>query len=544
MFIETQKKLFSYMKNKALKYEAGISHELEEYRESQEYYAQRDFSYSSMKKLFNSIHNSQVIYLGDFHTYDQNVRNLVRIIKSLLKNKSSMVIGLEMVHQKDQGQINSFLAGEITELEFLEGINYSESWRFPWSHYKIIFQYAKKFNIEIIALNSEGSLDKRDRYCAQIIFDYIKKYPRKKVLVLFGELHILPNKIPKELKILSGNKKVRQTIIHQNLDIPYWKIAEKKKKAINRVINYSESEFCLFSAPPWLKYESMCYWYESLIDDPEFDLHQYILEKGLKLFTGNTLENFSVLIDEIEKYLVLSKHKIADEEDFNLYDHSKLLYLTNYLESLEVENMKNFYNKLLLENQSFHILKSNILYCSNYSINKLSRLAGMYVFDKYRRYHLNDEENLPAYFFNENKIQFFIYFCYQKIFSYFLARVINPFLKCDHYQDIKAKLRLLNTESSQRVLYSHALSFLENKEIEIEKYHTFEHHILYDISIIVGEIYGDCLYLNIMEESTEGNNVLAKDIFDLAIDKNVFFDFLSKYIIKNNFFKMRKKRLF
>ena len=69
---------------------------------------------------------------------------------------------MEIVHQKNQEEITRYLNGTITELEFLEGINYHESWRFPWNHYKTFFDLAKKKNFEIIALNSEGTLKERD----------------------------------------------------------------------------------------------------------------------------------------------------------------------------------------------------------------------------------------------------------------------------------------------------------------------------------------------------------------------------------------------
>ena len=50
------------------------------------------------------------------------------------------------------------------------------------------------------------------------------------------------------------------------------------------IVSFSQNEFCIVSAPPWVKYESMVYWYENLCDDPDFDIHEYIIENGKKIF--------------------------------------------------------------------------------------------------------------------------------------------------------------------------------------------------------------------------------------------------------------------
>ena len=38
------------------------------------------------------------------------------------------------------------LDSTLTEKEFLESINYHESWKFPWHHYKQFFDYAIAYN--------------------------------------------------------------------------------------------------------------------------------------------------------------------------------------------------------------------------------------------------------------------------------------------------------------------------------------------------------------------------------------------------------------
>ncbi|CAN0336872.1 unnamed protein product, partial [Chrysoparadoxa australica] len=168
-------------------------------------------------------------------------------------------------------------------LEFLEEIDYHKSWRFPWSYYRPFFEMARKHNLQIVALNSDGTLEERDLRAAETIGEALKKNPNERFLILFGELHIVPNKLPARLEKIAGDliENYRATIIHQNLDEVFWKIHEVEIEKHNQIVKFGDLEFSLQTAPPWIKYESMIYWYENLSDDPEFELHDYILNTGI-----------------------------------------------------------------------------------------------------------------------------------------------------------------------------------------------------------------------------------------------------------------------
>ena len=170
-----QRKMYDYLKSKALDYEGIVSDELNEYRNNMNSLAIRDFENVGLNHLLHQIDISNVIYLGDFHTFDQSSRNLKRILKILLAKGKKITLGLELVHHKHQDFIEGFLSGHITELEFLEEINYHESWRFPWTHYSVLFQEAKKGNVNIIGLNSEGSLSQRDEKASEIVSSFLKE---------------------------------------------------------------------------------------------------------------------------------------------------------------------------------------------------------------------------------------------------------------------------------------------------------------------------------------------------------------------------------
>ena len=149
-----------------------------------------------------------------------------RLLRNLVKTKSKkLALGVEFVHIEFQNAINQYLDNLITEYEFLEAINYHESWRFPWNHYRFFFQMAKKNNLKVIALNSSGTLEERDIVAADIISDFHSENLETTLLVLFGELHIVPDKLPNLVK--ERIEGIHSTIIHQNLDEVYWKSMEE-----------------------------------------------------------------------------------------------------------------------------------------------------------------------------------------------------------------------------------------------------------------------------------------------------------------------------
>ena len=73
-------------------------------------------------------------------------------------------------------------------MEFLEAINYQESWRFPWGHYREIFKFAQSEDIPIIALNSSGSLLERDKHAASLIHKELKNNPNDSMIVLLENI--------------------------------------------------------------------------------------------------------------------------------------------------------------------------------------------------------------------------------------------------------------------------------------------------------------------------------------------------------------------
>jgi hypothetical protein len=526
------------MKKRSQTFEGPKSDLHKRYQQDLEYYASRKFESTHINHLFQSVQNSQVVYLGDFHTFDQSLKNLVRITQQLLKNKSKFILALEMIQTDYQSILDAFLMGQLTELEFLDSIRYSESWRFPWTHYKILFDLATEHGIQIKALNSTGSLEQRDQQAAEIIVQTVQKYPSTPVLVLFGELHIAPNRLPKQVLLQGGQTIDNQTIIHQNLDAPYWSIVDQGLRLNDhKVIKYSDQEFCLLSSPPWMKYESMIYWFENLMDDPDYDLHEYILETGLKIFNDNTYDNFVNLLVNISANFGLHKDTIPIDS-IKIYDHSNLDFVSNQIETINPKGQKELYQNLLDKNQSFFCYEDGFIYCANYSVNKLSTLAGMFLFVFFNQRLLKEvtKASLP----NWKRLLFYIYL---NANGYLASKTINPFLKCDLYKDIELHYRKSDKKSDQALFHS-ILSILDDPIEICSKCRGLSRKKIFVMGQIIGEFLGENQYLKMQKYSNIQFDLLHLTpikTFDLDLDSFVS---LFQNLLPNSIYKMQKKRMF
>lgn len=482
--ISLQKKIYEYLKSKAQDYEGEASDELNDYRKNMLELASRDFNVVGLNNLLSKIDHSDIVYLGDFHTFDQSPRNLKRILKLLIAKNKKVTLALELVHQEHQICINNYLAGHITELEFLEEINYHESWRFPWKHYKVLFDEAKLGNIEIIGLNSHGTLTQRDNKASDTIVKKIENSQTDVVVVLFGEYHIAKNKLPKFVQEKSNNQ-LKQTIIYQNLDEVYWKL-DAEIRDETQVITFSEDEYSIQSSPPWIKYESMIYWFENICDDPEFDFHESQLETNVNAFTENVYDNFLYICNELNNQF---QFNLDDDEieNFNLYDYHSIEFIMEEVVNENNKDIEEFVSTLIEKGKSFKIIDKYDYYCSSYSINRLSYLAGLHLFSL--KFKLNEKEVR-----SNNKERIFNFFVLRNVFGYFCSKIINPYRKCDLYLDFRDKA---NSPSKDQEFNKLLVNICDNLSMNNDNKEILNKENLYGLSLLsrsIGYMLGDILY--------------------------------------------------
>ncbi|PIP94780.1 MAG: hypothetical protein COW00_18550 [Bdellovibrio sp. CG12_big_fil_rev_8_21_14_0_65_39_13] len=531
------KSLNDHLKVKAASYE-GLAHKsLRLYQKGMAAYSKKKFTGSSFEAFTDKVTKSQIVYVGDFHTFDQSSKNFIRLLRFLKKQKKKMTIAVEFISSENQKSIDHYLEGMITEIEFLEEIDYKESWKFPWIHYRPIFDLAKKFNIQIIGLNSQGDLNKRDLHAAKILSEEIASHPQHLILVLFGELHIVPDKLPAKVDS-KLKKKSKKTILHQNLEEVFWRIPATKLSSKSSFWKINSDEFVLQNSPPWIKYESMIYWYENLCDDPDFDLHEYILETGTKVFNSSVTDNFLYLSKMLNEALGLNLLP-SDIEDFNLYDLQSLHVITKKIKKLRNLKLEKFYNDIIKNGRVFRISFSKDYYCSHYTINRMTFLAGQHLFALKL---FENDPNLENEIFDEaDNIKRFNFFLLQSLFSYYCSKLINPYRKCNHYIDFKQRLSLIQKRSLERKIIESTLDFMDNPEHVQEKLKRMKWIELFLIARHLGYSLGDIAY----EKDIQHQTILEslKDIFSYSLDMNIYQELVKTIEPKKSQLKSKKKSL-
>lgn len=537
---QLHRKIYQYNKKKALSFEADLGEDFVKYRKDQEKFSKRPFRSTTKNALIKSLKESKIIYLGDFHTFDQSSRNVLRILKTLKSNskKSHFYLGLELVHYGQQKYIDSYVNGFITELEFLECIKYSESWRFPWNHYSPLFEWAIKENIKIIALNSKGSLNQRDQFASEIIASYVNNEPDSKFIVMFGEYHIVANKIPVQVQRRLEDTETKFTIIHQNLDEVYWKQTTKNLKK-SKIVKFNDDEFSLQNSLPWIKYESMLYWYDNLSNDPDFDLHEYIMEEGVKTFGEDVDENFFFICKEALN--VMNFQDKVDESvlsDYNLYDHTNFDYIVNTIETKVEKKLKPLNNYLIERNKVFSLGHKNIYYCPSYSVNRLTYLSGLHIHNSILIKKGHNPHNLLTNFKSENRF----YFLTQRFFmAYCCTKIFNPHRKSDLYQDFKQKIRDPKTSSKLKKRLTTFLKILDNKEnfyLYIKGLNLKE---IFELARFMGHFLAENFFLKNSKFKGESSNKILSLIEPSGFFTRKQFKELKQLVLKDKSYKLQKK---
>lgn len=209
----------------------------------------------TFQKMISDIAGADIIFVGESHGFKKNHITQLEIIRALHEKGLPIAIGLEMFTAVDQNILDRWVSREVGEKEFIEA--FYRNWGIGWKYYKDIFLYARENRIPMIGLNiprqitrkiaEQGFLslneeelsklppgitcqvdekymnlltrifnikahDKRsftffceaqiawDQSMAWYIYQYIKKDPGKKIVVLTGSIHAWKYGIPRQLE--------------------------------------------------------------------------------------------------------------------------------------------------------------------------------------------------------------------------------------------------------------------------------------------------------------------------------------------------------
>lgn len=500
--LQIQKRIFAHnnevIRSQALVRERGFDHYERRYKRHVRMYQR----VSSQEELIEAVLESDLIYLGDYHTNKQSQRTLLRLLKWIVAQVPSLGVGFELIQRKHQKILDAYLAGRIGDDTFLEKIQFKKYWYFDlWENFKPIFEFARFHHLPVFAvewsLEADATLEKRDKKSAEIIASIVEAHPGMKLILFAGDLHIapehLPRKVARALKTRGIQK--RELVLYQNSEAIYWRLAEKELEEKVEIVRVSDREFCIINTPPIIWQQSYLNWLEH--------------EEG-SIDYADAKHSFVELLRQVADFLAIPLTQEMEEEVevFTCGDLSFLKKLSDDddFSKREIQRIK----KQILNSESYCIPQKRYVYLANLSINHASEEAAHYL-----KFLCSgaEEPRDPVDAFYANTLH--------EALGFFGSKIINHKRKCFHEREY---LGLINYFHSNKVPRTRdleleiALLILKHKELEkkgipirSQRYFKAKHELFFGVTHGLGYMLGDRLYYAFLTEKITKEEV--RDLF-------------------------------
>jgi hypothetical protein len=426
------------------------------------------FNAVPVRKLLAAIDSNPLLLFGDFHSHKQSQRAFLRIMR-MYRNRpdhAPIIVALEMFRSQDQQHLNAWLAGNITDDEFLDVIDYENSWGFPWTNYKPILEYCKYQGIPAVGINStrggKDTMEKRDEHAAKIITTLRRNAPAARIFCMVGEFHLANPHLPAKILDLDRNSSAKHPLrVFANLDKYFFALKPDRIHQRDEYLELGAESYCIINSPPWIKWQSQALWEEMrrlgsvkyLIntlapDDFENDLD--VWDEGEEDFYEESLDldyHIRHLQRQIAGFLGLD---VTD----SVTDQFHILTDTN---SDHIENLSQKSRSSLLDqatHDGFAVdLSAKILYMPNVSINNMAAATGQILLGSLCRLDrpTDDREHL------------FVTECLKYSFGYIANKILNPRLPLNNKKQLESYIlstrgrRLAGLARQRRDVVRHSL---------------------------------------------------------------------------------------
>ena len=108
--------------------------------------------------LLRDMAKRQVVLLGEIHDSAEHHAWQLQTLAALHVLRPQMVIGFEAFPRRVQPVLDRWVAGELTQREFLQQVEWEKVWNFPPALYLPLFEFARINRIPMIALNVDRAL--------------------------------------------------------------------------------------------------------------------------------------------------------------------------------------------------------------------------------------------------------------------------------------------------------------------------------------------------------------------------------------------------
>src|SRR5436190_11277822 len=217
---------------------------------------------ASWDDLVIACYQADLVYIGDYHALPSAQETAARLLRAIAERSRAVVLGVEMVYGRHQRLLDRYMSGEMEEVAFLRAIRYESDWGYDWAAFRHVYDVAREHHIPVIGLDCPPRsgfrhIRRRDRYAADRIAGMIASQPGARAVVLFGESHLAPAHLPRQVtkRLKRAGLEKRVVTVVQNLEEIYWQMSEAGH-AGSEVARIGDDVSCHFSAGPIAKYEA------------------------------------------------------------------------------------------------------------------------------------------------------------------------------------------------------------------------------------------------------------------------------------------------
>jgi Haem-binding uptake, Tiki superfamily, ChaN len=202
---------------------------------------------------------ADVVLIGDYHALPAAQRAAASLLEQrALAGDRPVILGVETVFARDQHILDEWWRREIDETELRQRIRFDLDWGYDWAPFYELLVSARDnaealYGLDCLPREDLRKIGARDRHAALKIAEIRQRHPNAVVYVLFGESHMAPRHLPREVR--KENPETKVVTVLQNVDSLYWRAAGERADKVEAV-RVTEDVLCVFNATPLEKYES------------------------------------------------------------------------------------------------------------------------------------------------------------------------------------------------------------------------------------------------------------------------------------------------
>ena len=244
-------------------------------------------------RVQNAVRDADLVLIGDYHALpacQQFTGSLLE--QQAIVGERPVVLGLETIFARDQHILDEWWRREIDENELRERMRFQLDWGYEWEPFYRLLITAREhceaiYGLDCMPREDLRKIGARDRHAAEKLAEIRQRHPAAAIFVLFGESHLAPAHMPREVRTLLPE--ARLLTLLQNVDALYWRAAGERHDRVEAV-QVEDDVICVFNATPLEKYENyrLCLdrWRREESDQPDLSPTVYNLIDGLVRFLG------------------------------------------------------------------------------------------------------------------------------------------------------------------------------------------------------------------------------------------------------------------